>query len=105
MASAQAENTLAQPFFPTTMPRMIAKNAHKGSMDLLLEQASVFFVQQESGQTKPIKPSPRRAHLARQAQSRRITVARTKQSAKFATLGHSPITCGQIAFPVTQGNF
>ena len=86
------------------MPRMIAKDAHKGSMDLLLEQASVILVQQESGQTKPIKPSPRRAHLARQAQSRRITVARTKQSAKFAILGPSQISCGQIAFLVTQEN-
>ena len=87
------------------MPRVIAKDAHKGSMDLLLEQASVILVQQESGQTNPIKPSPRRAHLARQAQSRRVSVARTKQSAKFAALGQSPITCGQIAVPVTQGNF
>ena len=105
MASAQAGNIYPPSLiFPITMPRMIAKNAHKGSMDLLLEQASVFFVLQESGLTKPIKPSPRLAHLVRQAQSRRNTVARTKQSAKFAILGPSPISYGQIAFLVTQEN-
>ena len=73
MASAQAGNIYLHPrISPTTMPRMIAKDARKGSTDLLRGQRSVFLVQQESGQTKLIKPIPPHAQLARQAQSRRI---------------------------------